>query len=176
MTLMRMALIATMWMGISAAAPPSTTVAHADVPLGTILQNPAAYNGRAVRAHGFLIIQYEGNSLWATEADFRAERYDRAAWIDLPPGMTDHDRMNGRRVFVSGVIVSGGRGHGHMGMWPARLSNVQDVTADPTDTEPSRPWLTDPLFTILAALGLLGLFFASVTVHARAQRATQRRP
>lgn len=139
-----------------------------------ILADPAAYHGRPVRVNGFLILELEGSSLWLSEADFRAERHDRSVWINRPVGVPEDHPLSGKRAYVTGVVDAvgwgDGQGHGHLGSWPASLTDIVAITPDPTDTDRARPWMNDPLFDILASLGFLGLFFAVVVLSARARR------
>lgn len=173
MTWWRTLLLALACLAALGAAPSGPSPAYEDVALETILADPAAFNGRRARVHGFLILQYEGTSLWASEADYLAQRYERAAWLDVEylPQIVDHP-LNGKRVFLSGVIHSEYSWvYGHLGLWPIGITSIAGIAPDPTDTDRARPWLNDPLFVILASLGLLGLVFAMVDWRNRALRA-----
>ena len=101
-----------------------------NVSLDAILADPTAYEGRELRIHGFLQIEYEGQSLWATEDDFHAQRYGRAAWLGIrfhPEILDDH--RNGRRAYVTGILryASDPRysSHGPHEMWPVEITDFQ---------------------------------------------------
>lgn len=141
------------------------------VTLADVINDPKDYDGRRVRLHGFLILKFEGNALYLSEADFRAQRYDRSLWVDETSRRPDAQRLTGKLAFVSGVIDAGNPGH--MGLRPAALVDVSDITVDPADTASARPWVNDPLFLILASLGLLGLFFAVVAMVSRVRNSTR---
>lgn len=141
--------------------------------MAMLLENPAAYEGRAVRVHGFVILDYEGTALWATEVDFLAQRHHRAVWLDVPTAMSNVETLGGKRGFVSGVATWNAQGSGAYGLYRASITDISTIAPDPTDMDRARPWQNDPLFVILASLGLLGLVFAASTMSARAQAATQ---
>jgi hypothetical protein len=134
-----------------------------DVPLTELIARPEAHHGQTVRSHGFMVLEFEGTILWVSEADFRAERYDRAVWLDTRLGAFEPHPLSGRRVFVSGRFTSGrvdGRSFGHLGLTDAVIGNISRIEPDPSDTDRARAWRDDPLLVILASLGLLGLFMA----------------
>jgi hypothetical protein len=164
--------------GLISAAPRPTEPSNVDTSFKNILANPVAYNGRSVRLHGFMILEFEGDSLWASEADYRAQRYERALWIDLPGQRRPKHPLNGKRVFMSGVIAARKQGAGHLGLWPAEITDIIEIAPDPSDTDRPRPWLNDPLFVILASLGLLGLILAMMSLGLRGQSLSwpRRRP
>jgi hypothetical protein len=158
-------LIAAVLLCQTAAGPVS--VSARTVSLNEVLSDPAAFDGERVRVHGFLILQFEGNALYLSEADYRAERLDRSLWIDVGSRHPDASILSGKLAFVSGVIDA--ERPGHMGLRPAALVEVSDMTVDPADSRSARPWLNDPLFIILASLGLLGLIFAIFAMVSRVQ-------
>lgn len=152
---------------LAAAAPAPSAQ---PVPLATILDNPGAYDGRRVRISGFLIIEFEGQGLWASEADFRNDAFERSAWLDLrliEPEDYNHP-LNGRRVFVDGVVDMGGAditgavnfgpgAHGHLGLFATTITGITDISPDPSDTGPARPWRTHPAMIMWLLLGVLAL-------------------
>lgn len=162
-------LVATALLYLTAAAP--LQIGEAEVSLADVISNPQTYDGRHVRLHGFLILRFEGNALYISEADYRAERSDRSLWIDVSSRRPDASILSGKLAFVSGVIDTGNLGH--LGLRPAALVNVSSMTVDPADTTRARPWVNDPLFVILASLGLLGLFFAVVAMVSRVRSSTR---
>ena len=155
---------------LQTAAAPIRTGTEA-VTLRDVISDPKAYDGRRVRLHGFLILQFEGNALYLSEADYRAQRFDRSLWVDESSRHPDAAILSGKLAFVSGVVDAGNPGH--MGLRPAALVEVSSMIVDPADTDRARPWLNDPLFVILASLGLLGLFFAIIAMVSRARNSTR---
>ncbi len=149
-----------------AATPGTADDAPHEVGLGEILDNPAAFHGQTVRAHGFLLIQFEGQALWATEADFQSMAYERAAWLDLmllEPEDYDHP-LNGRLAFVTGVVDADGEygGHGHGALFGTTITDITEIEPDPADTAPARLWRTDQFSNLLAGLGFLALVFTLI--------------
>ncbi|WP_370235662.1 hypothetical protein [Brevundimonas sp.] len=157
-----------------AAAPyPPSDAAIETTPLSEILENPSAWNGRQVGVQGFLILQYEGNSIWIDETDFRAGRYGRSLWVDYPVDVRSEHPLNGKRALLTGTIRAEGSYDGHLDLWPAAIV-VDGIAADPTDQDRPRPWQNDPLFVILASLGFLGLILGMTALGLRARPITPR--
>jgi hypothetical protein len=130
-----------------------------DVALADLIARPAVFHGQEVRTHGFLTLGLENSALWIHETDYRAGRFDRAIWVDGPRGASAEHPLNGRRAYVSGRFGYGptdGLSHGHLGLTVAAIE-VSRLEADPVDVDRPRPWINDPIFVILASLGMLGL-------------------
>lgn len=124
-------LIAVILLSQTATAPSQLPTEYEATTLSKLLADPRANDGRRVRVHGFLVLEFEGNSLHPTEADFRAERYDGSVWIDVGIPDPATQAISGKLAFVSGVFDADH--HGHMGLRPGALVDVTEITADPAD-------------------------------------------
>lgn len=145
------------------------TIVFQSVPLVELLAHPEAHHGQNVRVHGFIVLEFEGNTLWRSEADFRANRYDRAVWLSTEQGHFDEHPLNGKKAYVSGRFDA--KSYGHLGLTNSTITEVTLITADTTDTDRGRPWRNDPMFLLLASLGMLGLFMGLTSFGLRGLRA-----
>lgn len=137
------------------AGPAVGAPAYQDVSVADLLHDPAAYAGKRVRVHGFLIVQFEGNSIWADEVAFRTGQYDRGFWVDTRSLPRDEaERLSGRLAYVSGTLDLESRGH--LGLWSGAIEPVTLIQSDPADTLESRPWKTEPFVALLIALTVIG--------------------
>lgn len=156
--------------GIAASQPRPPTASVAEV-----LANPAAYAGKPIRLHGFLILEFEGNGLWQDEAAFREDRYEQSLWVqsnDLTRSQAK--AVTGRLVYLSGTFNPTDKGH--MGLRAGAIENVSAIALDPSDKLPSRAWQTDPNFSFLfALLSAAAVIAALLALAVQAQRATLRR-
>lgn len=142
-----------------------SAVAGTDAPTvsaSRLLAAPAPYAGRTVQAHGFLIIEREGSTLWENEDAYQTEQYDRALWLDLQAGLFESSGdKTGRLAIVTGVFdpVPGGFGQPR----GATLADVSAIHLDPADRGPGRPW-RNPGMVLLAGLlcagALMGILLA----------------
>jgi hypothetical protein len=132
---------------------------YEDVSLSQLLADPGAHAGHRVRVHGFLFLEFEGNAIWADEAAFRADRYDRSLWVSKAKRWS---QISGKTAYVSGVFAPDNNGHG--GLWAGAIEEVTQIEADPLDRLPARNWRTDPLLALSCALlcvaGIIASMFA----------------
>jgi hypothetical protein len=156
--------------GIAASQPRPPTASVAE-----ILANPAAYAGKPIRLHGFLILEFEGNGLWQDEAAFREDRYEQSLWVQSNAlTQTRAEATTGRLVYLSGTFNPTQKGH--MGLRAGAIENVSAIALDPADRQPSRSWRTDPNFSFLfALLSMAAVMAALLAFGVVARRATARR-
>ena len=142
---------------------------YQDVSVADILEDPAGYAGERVRVHGFLIFEFEGDSIWVDEAAFRNERYERGFWVDAR-GLTVAERksLSGRLAYVSGTLDI--HKNGHLNLWAGTLGHLTAVEADAADTLEARPWRTDPIYTLLLSLMVLGALLVCVFIFGDRKR------
>ena len=172
MQLARLLLLVCACLGMMGAM--SAAAVAENVSLDAILADPTAYEGRELRIHGFLQIEYEGQSLWATEDDFHAQRYGRAAWLGIrfhPEILDDH--RNGRRAYVTGILryASDPRysSHGPHEMWPVEITDISTIAADPSDQGVSRLMPNGGVLILVLALALLAQFYSAAVWSANLQ-------
>lgn len=129
--------------------------AYQDVSVADLLDDPAAYAGKQVRVHGFLIVEFEGDSIWADEVAFRTGQYERGFWVDTRTLTADEgERLTGRLAYVSGTFDLEHKGH--LGLWAGAIDDVAVIQRDPADTLEARPWRTEPFVVLLMALTVIG--------------------
>ena len=67
---------------ILAAGSALGTPAYLDVSVADLVHDPAVYAGKQVRVHGFLIVAFEGDSVWVDEAAYKSGLYEQGFWVD----------------------------------------------------------------------------------------------
>ena len=179
MSSVRVCLLLLLWPALLGASPPAAEAPPA-VSLREVLADPVAFHGDRVRVQGFLFIEFEGQTLWASESDFRNDAWENTAWLDLEliePEDFDHP-LNGRLVFVTGVVDADGDDlspgiHGHLGLFGTTITDITQIAPDPADTEAPRPWRSNPLSQLMLLFGLLALFALMIGWGVHAQRNTR---
>lgn len=146
------------------AAQPAVTVAQ-------VLSDPAAHDGKQVRVHGFVTLEFENNRLWRDETAFRNYEPTQAIYLrdtsSLPRSTIDATK--GRLAFVTGTFEVGGDDERDA----AKLTNLTSVERDPADRKPDRGWWSDPDFGwLVAILGVLGFVAMSLALAVKARPST----
>jgi hypothetical protein len=105
------------------------------VSLDAVISEPRAFEGRHLRVHGVLRLEFEGNALYTSEAGLQARDEKRSLWIVLNPAYlrtsrNTLSRLSGHRVVVEGTVMPGE--HGHMGLWPAEFTYVTYIAIEGT--------------------------------------------
>jgi hypothetical protein len=101
---------------LAIAAPDETPQ---DVGMVQLLGAPEKYDGKLVRVIGFLSLEFEGVGLYLHREDFQ-NGTGNVLWIN-PPAKTD---PNLGRHYVEVVGTFEAKAGGHMGAFPAGISNV----------------------------------------------------
>lgn len=160
--------------GRASAAPQSIDCQRPPV-LGVadVLGGADSYQGRSVTVHGFVVWQYEGNAIYATEDDYRSQRNERGLWVDQPPLTQSQVRASsGKFGYVTGKFDAQRRGH--LGLWGGAITEVTAFAVDPHDLDAPRPGGTHPHFMFLVALlclaGLMLALFSQGVLHKRVMR------
>lgn len=116
------------------------------VPLVALLANPERFDGKVVAVEGFLILEFEGDAIYQSRADFDAALLGNAIWVEGPKFEEPAARraLGGRYVFLTGRFNA--RMHGHLGMFAGGL----DATG--IQVQLNRDQLRATLFPIYANL------------------------
>jgi hypothetical protein len=115
--------------GCAGASPIPGHDGVADVTVSELLANPTAYEGRRVRAHGYLVLKFESEALWADREARDARRYDRS--IALRASGLSYARkveLSEQPASVTGVFVIGACGH--LGARGAGLDDVAEIVSE----------------------------------------------
>lgn len=158
-----------------ALASPQLTDAQGSQAVGVakILESAQHYAGRSVTAYGFVVWEYEGNAIYASEDDYRSQRYERGLWVDQPALTERQERASsGKLGYVTGTFDPKHRGH--MGMWGGAITGVTAFAVDPNDLEAPRPGGTHPHFMFLVALTCLAALMLALLAQAVLNRRAMR--
>ena len=129
-----------------------------------VLESADHYAGRPVTVHGFVIWESEGNAIYASEDDYRSQRYERGLWVNRPQ-LTESEVSvsSGKLGYVTGKFDPQGRGH--LGLWGGAITKVTAFAVDPKDFDAPRPGGTHPHFMFFVAL--LGVAALMLTLLAQ---------
>ena len=107
------------------------------ISLVQLIANPEKFDGKQVAVAGFLRLEMEGDALYLSRDDFLNGVTKNAIWIDLTPELVkSRQQLNNRDVLLLGTFDASG--HGHMGLFSGRMTNVSRAAVRPTRTENER--------------------------------------
>jgi hypothetical protein len=120
-----------MLLQLSFAAPAFAQESVEDVSLIALIANPGDYDGKRVRVHGFLNLEFEGNALYVGKDSFDAAIFD-AVWIERPRslGTAQARALSGRYALVEGTFNAKERGH--MGAFAGSLERISRLERWPS--------------------------------------------
>jgi hypothetical protein len=103
-----------------------------------LLADPAAFDGQVVRVMGFCHLEFEGNALFLHREDFEQLNLRNSVWLSfgdlLPPAREALvSKLTDRYITVQATVDS--RGHGHMGMFQAALTEITNAEPMPSRAE-----------------------------------------
>lgn len=102
------------------------------VSLIQLIATPEKYDGKVVKVVGFMHLEFEGDELFVSSADFDNRITKNGVWIVRNPSLVAHaDEIKDRYVVVVGTFSTGGFGYSdlmsglltkitYVGPWPAR--------------------------------------------------------
>lgn len=97
-----------------------------EVSLVELIARPERFEGKRIRALGFVSLGFEDSGLYLSRADWENGVRKNGLWIDEPPPSAEGAKTwlwNKRYVLVEGTFTSADTGH--FGMWSGRIMNVQ---------------------------------------------------
>jgi hypothetical protein len=101
-----------------------------DVSIIQLIGSPDRFDGRIVRAVGFLHLQFEGNALYIHSEDFEHQIYKNAIWLSADPGLLEEaEKLNGQYVIVTGTFSASNRGH--RSMTSGALIGIREIDSWP---------------------------------------------
>ncbi|WDF54896.1 hypothetical protein [Mucilaginibacter sp. KACC 22063] len=95
-----------------------------EVSLITLIANPDRYNGKQVRVIGYLNLEFEANSIYLHEDDYRQSIDKNGLWIEFKPDSThllEKAEYNHHYVLMEGTFS---KTTGHMNGWSGSIENV----------------------------------------------------
>ncbi|HET6327107.1 MAG TPA: hypothetical protein VFG04_20670 [Planctomycetaceae bacterium] len=86
-----------------------------DVSLIRLIANPNDFDGKPVRVIAFLRLEFEGNALYVSRADYENHISKNGIWIDVPDLVRkEASEYSDRYVLVEGVFSAKDQGHMHL--------------------------------------------------------------
>ncbi len=97
-----------------------------DVSLIRLIANPNDFDGKPVRLIAFLRLEFEGDALFVSRADYENRISKNGIWIDIPdPVEKEASEYSDRYVLVEGMFSA--KDKGHMGLFSGALQKVSRV-------------------------------------------------
>lgn len=103
--------------------PPTGRDLGAEISLVAVLAQPTTYDGRRVTVEGWCFRGPEESALYLTADDVEYLNASNAIWLDLDVGKFPEWRAGvSVRCSVEGRVDA--KSHGHVGMFPATLTDI----------------------------------------------------
>lgn len=148
------------------------------VPLVAVVANPGDYAGKRIRVEGFLILEFEGNSLYLDKEGYKAGLTGNALWVDTPSWADPaaQKRLSGRYALVEGTFNP--LRHGHVGAWGGALENVSLIRPTSTRSDYQQWKIQNSDTVLLQAMprGLAVFFSLLIAFSLIARLRIRRRP
>lgn len=88
-----------------------------------VIANPKDFDGRVVRFEGATNIEFEGNAIYMSKEQWKAQVASFGIWMDVSDELTRSKRwLNGKYCIVEGTFHANNRGH--MGLFMGSLSDI----------------------------------------------------
>lgn len=101
-------------------APPSRAEPQG-VSLIALIANPRSFHGERVRVVGYLHLEFEGDTLWISKADYDASINKNAVWVDVRGAPTPRD-VSDSYVILEGTFDA--ESTGHLGLNSGSIKNL----------------------------------------------------
>jgi hypothetical protein len=106
-----------------------------DVSMVALIAVPERYDGKLVRTHGFLCIEFEGNALYLHQEDYRRGLTKNSFWLRLSkPQREQFKNLSLKYVVIEGTVY--GKGPEQRDSWSGAIGNVTRLEAWPIDRGP----------------------------------------
>jgi hypothetical protein len=91
-----------------------------------LIANPDKWNGKRVRVMGYLHLEFEGNGIYVSKADFDNDVVKNGLWVTLDENQKEQAKdANDGYVLIEARFD--GNNYGHMGLWSGALWDVTRV-------------------------------------------------
>jgi hypothetical protein len=105
------------------AAVESKQLGPIDVSIIQLIATPEKYDGKLVRAIGFVRLEFEGNVIYLHQEDLKHGLTRNGLWLNVPKGIQkEADKYNDQYVLVVGTFNA--REKGHMGMTSGAIEDI----------------------------------------------------
>lgn len=94
-----------------------------------LISNPEEFHNKRIRIVGYLKMEFEGNSIYLHKDDYESRNYQNAFWISLTDDLKKEiiaDESNETYVSLVGTFKMDE--HGHRGLWPGEIRNIEFIT------------------------------------------------
>lgn len=94
-----------------------------------LISNPEDFHNKRIRIVGYLKMEFEGNSIYLHKDDFESRNYQNAFWISITDVLKKEiiaDESNETYVSLVGTFKMDE--HGHLGLWPGEIRNIEFIT------------------------------------------------
>ncbi len=94
-----------------------------------LISNPEEFHNKRIRIIGFLKMEFEGNSIYLHKDDYENRNYQNAFWISITTKLKQEilaDECNETYVSLVGTFKMDE--HGHHGLWPGGIINIELIT------------------------------------------------
>lgn len=96
--------------------------------LVSLIANPDSYHNRDVMVRGFLVVRFERNAIFLSEADHLHSVHKNGVWVDLGDKERELREASGRYVTLLGRYDASS--NGHMNMYSGTISKVLKIVED----------------------------------------------
>lgn len=94
-----------------------------EVSLVELIANPKDYDGKMVRVIGFVRLEFEGNSIYLHQDDYKHDITKNGLWIDATDDMRKRQaRFDQKYVLIEGTFDA--KMKGHMGLWSGSIVKI----------------------------------------------------
>jgi hypothetical protein len=102
-----------------------------DVSLVQLIANPKDYDGKVVRAIGFVNLEFEGDAVYLHQDDYRYGITKNGLWLDFT---RDEFHKNKSEFDQKYVLLEGtfnAKETGHMGLWSGSIQKLSRIQVWP---------------------------------------------
>jgi hypothetical protein len=115
---------------------PSALPKPVDVSMVALVAEPDSYEGKLIRTHGFLCIEFEGDALYLHEEDYRHGLTENSFALRLSKLQREQFKsLTLRYVLIEGTVYA--KGPEHTDGWSGAIGNISRLEAWPIDRGPS---------------------------------------
>ncbi len=105
---------------------PPVSAEPVDVSLIQLIANPKEYDGKFVRAIGFVRLEFEGNAIYLHQEDDKFGIYKNGLWIEVTDDIHKrHNEFDRKYVLLEGTFNA--KMKGHMGLFSGSIQKIKRI-------------------------------------------------